>query len=90
MRRSVVRAYVMFCRVRVIAFSLASYLQRTPGSELKALAALEDYASTKATPTVHHLLYQLYSNQKMQSKAQAALQRGVADREPECVLTRVR
>jgi hypothetical protein len=56
---------------------------------LEAIDTFEAYARTKATPTVYHELYKLHSQLHDDTKAQAALERGVMEREPESIVIRV-
>ncbi len=56
----------------------------------QAIAVMEKYALTGVKPLPFFWLYEWYTDCKQPSKAQDALERGVAVREPSSVLKRVR
>jgi hypothetical protein len=70
-------------------FSLACEL-RAAGENAQAISAFEEYARTKAQPSAYHFLHTLYAECDEKSKAQNAMERGVAERDPECVVLHVR
>ncbi len=55
----------------------------------QAAPVLEKYAVTKCKPLLYRELEDCYSHQQLKDKAQDALDRGVAARDPHSVLWRV-
>jgi hypothetical protein len=73
--------WICLCRVGL-------FLDRI-GASLQAVAVMEEYARTKAKPSVYRHLIRLYEACLEEDKAEDARERGLSERDPEMVFEHV-